>query len=89
MYFYNGTCIIGDSDEDFCDEGRVVVVLNEHQFISVMKDLSKLDQYYNLEIKKVLEESYNSNYAMCCGIEFKSIRKKVICPSCGKIVSLT
>lgn len=90
-----GGCSINDDDEGFCDDGRVVLVLNEHQFISCMKELSVIwddkhkKQGQMLEIYRLLRESYESNYAMCCGIEFKSIRKKVICPSCGKIVSLT
>ena len=90
-----GGCSINDEDEYFCEDGRVILVLNEHQFIHSMKELAKIWDDGNkmsgqmLEIYKLLKESYESNYAICCGITFKSIRKKVICPSCGQIVSLT
>ena len=90
-----GECSINDDDEYFCDNGKVVLVLDAGQYIGVMKELSKIWDDKNklagqmLWIFKLLKESYESNYGMCCNIEFKSIQKKVVCPSCGRMVSLT
>lgn len=89
MDFYKGVCTINDDDEGFCDDGVVSLQLNNHEFVSIMNDLSKLPDGQFTEIYKLLEESYKSNYGYCCNTEYRSIDKTAICHKCGKIVRLT
>ena len=89
MYFYNGTCTINDDDEAFCEDGMIVLHLNDVQYTQVMKELSKLKGGQFTKIYNILEKEYKENYGTCCGVEFRSAQKNVICNGCGKVVGLT
>ena len=74
---------INDDDEHFFDNGMVVMAMREEEFMNFLRRLPPFIA------DDVLKEYYKANYGTCCGITYHSNRKKVICPSCAEVVSLT
>lgn len=87
-----GVTSISDDDEYFFESGVFELQLNQKDFHNLLiAALKSSPEFYYSGLFKLLNEVYSGeqNEGICCSITFRSNIKNLICPKCGKKVSLT
>lgn len=96
--YRNGSSSITDDDENYLtsddDENNGIFNLqvNSAEIHDLLyKTIKQIPDFYDTELFKRLAGIHTGNYniGFCCLNEFRSNTKTTVCPSCGKIVSLT